>query len=149
MKEQDRLQVQERLHAVVTRLQPVVEQDQAFASLAIDSLTNTVTVYRVGGSTGRTAAYLAVDRGGAALEFRQAILTKAQVDQLAQRIDGDWRQLLSQGVEITTWGGYRRGGPFRIGVVDAARHRAFLLERYGQCGPGTVAIVEQALPDPL
>jgi len=67
MKEPDHFQVQERLHAVVARLQPVVEQDQAFASLAIDLSTNTVTVYRVGGSTGQTAAYLAVDRGGAGI----------------------------------------------------------------------------------
>ena len=79
---------------------------------------------------------------GAGLEFREAILTKAQVDQLTQRIDRDWQQLWSQGVRINRFGG-RPCGPFQIGVEDAARHRAFLLERYGQYGPGTVEVVEQ------
>jgi hypothetical protein len=143
MKERDCLQVLAQLDAVVARLQPVVEQDQAFASLAIDSSTNTVTVYRVGASTGQTAACLAVDRGGAGLEFREAILSKAQVDQLTQRISEDWRQLWSQGVRLNRAGGHGRGGPFQIGVQDAARHRAFLLGRYGQYGPGTVEVVEQ------
>ena len=101
MKERELLQAAQ-LDAVARRLDKVAAQDPSFSNIAIDTSTNTVTVYRVGASTGQTAAYLAVDRGGAGLEFRQAILTKAQVDQLAQRIDRDWRQLLSQGVEITT-----------------------------------------------
>jgi len=58
MKEQERLQVQAKLLPVVQRLDKVAAQDPSFASLAIDSLTNTVTVYRVGGRTGQTAAYL-------------------------------------------------------------------------------------------
>ena len=149
MRERDRLQAQARLGAVVARLRLAAEQDPSFSSVAIDAATNTVTVYRVGGSTGQTAAYLAVDRGGAAVEFREAILSKAQVDQLRRRIDGDWQQLRSQGVKINRFAGDARGGPFQIGVEDAAKHRAFLLERYGQYGPGTVEVVEQPPPIPL
>jgi hypothetical protein len=72
-------------------------------------------------------------------------LTVEQENQLDAQLSAEWRDLLASGIEIQRFGPGMPGGPFRIGVKNADRHRAVLTERYSRFGAGSVEIFESKL----
>jgi hypothetical protein len=129
---------QEHLDLVAMQLEKMAaEQDASFSGVAIDSETNTVTVYRVGGDVGQAAVYRTVQAGGASIEVRPALLTKAQRDQISARIDAEFAELGRQGIRITSYGGGAgRGGRYRIGVVNAPPNSAARSSRTAMASMG-------------
>lgn len=125
-------EVQEKLRPVADSVEASFLSDPDFANISMDASRNTVIVYREGGETSAARLRLpATNPVGASVQIRAALLGKARVEALVERITQDQSALQASGVEVVTWGPDGEGGPFRIGVKDDLAHaRAVLRIRY-------------------
>lgn len=162
---------QQRLSRVVDSLAAASDADAGFSAVEVDVAAGTVVVHRVGGAGDAAAAAYQraadstltveneaqrsarptglLDSGpdDLRLEVRPAVLARAQTLQLERRLVAESEARRGEGIAIEHFGPGAAGGPFRIGVVAADRHRAAVEQAYGIFGAGTVEVVE-AQPRP-
>jgi hypothetical protein len=133
---------------VADSVDQVATSDAAFSNVAVNPVTGSVTVYRVGGASGAVVSqYQALSTTGAAVQVQPARLSTAQADALSQRIDADVDALAGQGIVVGSWGPDPYGGPYQIQVRDADQHRAALLARYADVGAGNLVVNEGEPPE--
>lgn len=153
---ESRWATQERLDRLADRVEAAATSDPAFSAVEVDVPRGLVIVRRVGGDRSpaaaryRTAFAAAAGPGDAAVALRvaSARLNADQDRHLEQRLHAEVGGLWRAGIRVRSYGRSAGGGPFRIGVVGAARHRAVLLRRFGGYGPKSVEIHEHVRREP-